>query len=116
MLLKAWRGEERFWKVWWLLGMPLHVVWWTVWFDLWTSGLVHETFFLITVWFWPGMLGALAVFAGLYAVWGTLAWRCAGNVEYRLWANVGRVLIGVTLGSFLTECVLIFTGPLAGLR
>ncbi len=42
MLLKVWRGKERFWKVWWLLGVPLHVAWWTLYFDLCASGLAPE--------------------------------------------------------------------------
>jgi hypothetical protein len=113
MLLKAWRGEERFWKVWWLLGVPLHVLWWTVWFDLWVSGLAPETFLLMTVWFYPGMLLVLAGFAALFLGWCTLAWRCAGNVDRALWTTLGRVLIGATLGSFLTECLLIVGAPLA---
>lgn len=66
MLPKAWREQERFWKVWWLWGAPIHAVWWTVYIDLWTSGLAPEPFLLLTVWFWSVLAGVFAaVFAAL---------------------------------------------------
>jgi hypothetical protein len=111
MLLKAWRGEERFWKVWWLLGVPLQALWWTVWFDLWKSGLAPEHFVLIAVWFWPGALAVLTAFGALFLTWCMAAWRCAGNVDNLFSSMIARVLIGVTLGSFVTECLLIFAVP-----
>jgi len=113
MFRKAWRGEERFWKVWWLLGVPIHLAWWFVYLDLWTSGVAPESFLLLTVWFWPGMLGVFAICSVLYLLWCTLAWRCAGNVDRRMWTVIARVLIGVGLGSFLTECALILSAPFA---
>jgi hypothetical protein len=113
MLLKAWRGQERFWKVWWLLGVPLNVAWWTFYIDLWTKGLAPEPFLLLIVWFWPVLKGLLAGYAVLYLAWCTAAWRCAGNVDHRLWTVVARVLIGVGLGSFITECLLILAAPFA---
>ncbi|MDR5740830.1 MULTISPECIES: hypothetical protein [unclassified Caballeronia] len=111
MLRKAWRGEERFWKVWWLLGLPLHLAWWAVYLYLWGTGVAPEPFLLITIWFWPGMLGLFAACAALYLAWCTAAWRCSANVDRRVWTYVARVLIGVGLGSFLTECALILTAP-----
>jgi hypothetical protein len=113
MLLKAWRGQERFWKVWWLWGVPIHAVWWTVYIDLWMSGLAPEPFLLLTVWFWPILAGVFAACSLLYLMWCFVAWRCAGNVERHIWTIVARVLIGVGLGSFLTECVLIVMAPFA---
>jgi hypothetical protein len=112
MLLKAWRGEERFWKIWWFFGVPLQAAWWTAYFYFWSGTLAPETLFLLTVWFWPVALYGLAIFAVLFLIWSVLAWRCASNVTNTLWANFARVLIGVTLGSFITECVLILTAPL----
>ncbi|WP_244850761.1 MULTISPECIES: hypothetical protein [unclassified Caballeronia] len=112
MLRKAWRGEERFWKVWWLLGLPIHLAWWAVYLYLWGTGVAPEAFLLITIWFWPGTLGLFAACGALYLAWCTAAWRCSGNVDRRMWTYVARVLIGVGLGSFLTECALILTAPL----
>jgi hypothetical protein len=113
MLLKVWRGEERLWKVFWLLGVPLNVAWWTFYVDLWSRGLAPESFLLVSIWFWPVLLIALAVYAALYFAWCTVAWRCAGNVEHRVWTVVARLLVGVGLGSFATECLLIL-GAWAG--
>jgi hypothetical protein len=112
MLLKAWRGQERLWKVWWLLGVPLHVVWWTLYIDLWLSGLAPESFLLITVWVWPVLRALLIAYAALYLAWCFVAWRCAGNAGRRIWSIAARVLIGVGLGSFAIECLLISGAPL----
>jgi hypothetical protein len=115
MLLKALRGQERFWKVWWFWGVPIHAIWWTVYIDLWTSGLAPEPFMLLSVWLWPVLAGVFAACSLIYLFWCFVAWRCAGNVERRVWKIVAYVLIGVGLGSFLTECVLIVMAPFAQL-
>jgi hypothetical protein len=111
MLLKAWRGQERLWKVFWLLGVPLNAAWWTLYADVWTSGLAPEPFLRVNLWFWPVLEGLLAAFAALYLAWCMLAWRCAANADNRLWTLAARVLIGVALGSFATELLLIYGQP-----
>ncbi|MDR5799590.1 hypothetical protein [Caballeronia sp. LZ001] len=113
MLPRAWRGEERFWKVLWLLGLPLHLAWWALYLYLLSSGLAPETFLLLTIWFWPGTLALFAAGSVLYLAWCAVAWRCSGNVDNRFWTILARVLIGVGLGSFLTEWLLILGAPLA---
>lgn len=112
MLRKAWRGEERFWKVWWLLGVPFHLAWWALYLWIWRSGIAPETFLLISTWFWPGLLALFAACSALFLAWCTAAWRCAGNVDHRVWTILARLLIGVGLGSFVTECLLILGAPL----
>jgi hypothetical protein len=79
--LHARSGRERLWKIWWLCGIP--VAWAT-------SALVvgaeaarvsgHHT-------------GAdwLDVFRLLiYLAWAQRAWRCAHNVEVRMWSPLSR--------------------------
>ncbi|CAG9260428.1 conserved hypothetical protein [Paraburkholderia unamae] len=82
MFMKAWRGEERLWKVWWLFGLPYGIV----------AGFILRTCVLLEV----STLALLAVVmlyaAGLF-LWMVCAWRCAPNVRKSVWTSTSRALI-----------------------
>ncbi len=70
-------------------------------------------FLLLSVWLWPWLLALFGACSALYLVWCVLAWRCAGNVDHRMWGSLGRVSVGIAFGSFVTECLLILAAPLS---
>ncbi|WP_396331066.1 hypothetical protein [Burkholderia anthina] len=90
MLKRAWRGEERLWKVWWLIGAPLFVV----------NNLVIA--WLKSVILRDPLGTPLALVFGIGGVlvadwltWIWVAWRCAPNVDHQFWRRASRVaLIG----------------------
>lgn len=81
MLLKAWRGEERLWKVWWLIGLPVRFV------EQYLSRRVHT--FDPT----PAEMAVIALFVVIGIVWAYCAWRCSPNVSHPFWKFVARILI-----------------------
>ncbi|CAG9232798.1 conserved hypothetical protein [Paraburkholderia tropica] len=82
MLIKAWRGQERCWKVWWLMGLPYGLV----------AGFILRACVQAEV----STLMLLAVVmlyaAGLF-LWMVCAWRCAPNVKTSVWTPTSRMLI-----------------------
>ncbi|MEX3954162.1 hypothetical protein AB4Y40_41650 [Paraburkholderia sp. EG287B] len=90
---RAWRGEERLWKVWWLWGYgPAFALY--VWVRTVVFGLYRAA---------PGGVHGDAVFAYLLGgvsvtvFIGVTTWRCAFNVEWRQWGYFARVatVIGI---------------------
>ncbi|BEH27446.1 Uncharacterised protein [Burkholderia pseudomallei] len=92
MLKRAWRGEERLWKVWWLLGMPLNLI-----------GVAAAE------WFQSGglspalILGLFTIYSALYFAWCNAVWGCSKNVDNRLWMYVARVLVVLGLIRYFQE-------------
>jgi len=98
---RAWKGEEKLWKVWWLFGVPLNIV----------STIIEKMSDMKSPPMPMGILVALLfVMFALWVYWCIAAWRCAPNVETKSWAYIARGLIVVSI--ILT--VLAFIGGLTG--
>ncbi|BAX62884.1 hypothetical protein [Burkholderia stabilis] len=88
MLKRAWAGEERLWKVWWLIGAPLYIF----------NNLVLASVESYTL---SDPLGAnkaliFSIFAVLFVewfAWVAVAWRCAPNVDNQFWRGASRVAL-----------------------
>jgi hypothetical protein len=89
-LQRAWRGEERLWKVWWLLGTPLAMVNRAI-FGL-LEGLA-EAEYSVSYGTW---LGALVLSSATYFAWCNMAWGCAKNVDRKIWGHLAK--LGIVLG------------------
>ena len=96
---RAWRGEERCWKVFWVYGFLGGIIWNIVSKSLnsmTTSGLVLGVFY-----------GAHIV----YIIWQFVSqYRCAFNLEWRAWGYITRglallmpvlVIAGILIGGIL---------------
>ncbi len=84
----AWRGEERLWKVWWLIGVPLGL-------------LLIPLLVLIVGPSYPVPLrfAAFVMYVAPFCAWIRCAWMCAPNVENRIWTIVARAVIVYRIGS-----------------
>jgi len=102
---QAWRGEERLWRVFWVYGVALSIVGFfgSLAVELGTamsSGVVgtpsESTWFLYYhIW--------LAV-SECYWVWlGVSLWRCAFNVQRRVWGHGARTLAVVVVIASLVQ-------------
>jgi hypothetical protein len=84
VLVRALRGEERSWKIWWVWGIPAG---WTV------SALTVGAEFARS----GGNAGTGDAFDALrlllYFIWFRPAWRCAHNVTNRLWEPLSRLAL-----------------------
>jgi len=87
---RAFQGEERLWKVWWLAGIP--VAWAT-------SALVVAAEHLRGLGAWAWGWGDACDVARLliYLAWFRLAWRCSSNVESPVWTPLARVVLSAGL-------------------
>lgn len=82
---RAWRGEERLWKVYWIYGFVGGVVYSILSFVL---GMLSLGILLIP----------LMLFFLVYFVWVTVAqWRCAFNANSRVWGILVRILIVISI-------------------
>jgi len=97
---RAWRGEERLWKVWWLLGLVLGVLG-----MLLRQALERVPTQETLVPFLP-TLAASALFAP-YLVWCKMAWSSANNVDWKYWGIIAKILIA--LGLFQSVAAFIDT-------
>jgi len=91
---RAFRGEERLWRVWWLAGIPVGCV---------TGALVLAAEHLRAsgAWAWGwGDACDVARFL-VYLAWFTLAWRCSRNVQRTAWTPLvrGALLAGLVLSA-----------------
>lgn len=77
---KAWRGQERLWKVFWIYNVLVGIV-----INLVASFLESADVVIHGVWL---------LFSLVYTVWILVSeWRCAFNVDWKFWGYVIRVLI-----------------------
>ena len=98
LVLRIWRGEERLWKVYWLVAIL------GGWALATLVGAMVRTGFLYDL---LG-LALLVIFAGYCAVG---VWRCAFNVQRMIWGYAARAIIAVSLVYFV---VAIVQGAFAG--
>jgi len=80
---RAFRGEEKLWKVWWFAGIPVACI----------SGvlvLAAERLRASGAWAWGwGDACDVARFL-VYLAWFGLAWRCSRNVQRTAWTPLAR--------------------------
>jgi hypothetical protein len=98
LVLRIWRGEERLWKVYWLVAI---LGGWAL------STLIGA---MVRTGFLNDLLGlaVLVIFAGYC---GVGVWRCAFNVQRVIWGYAARTIIAVSLIYFV---VTIMQGAFAG--
>ncbi len=81
---RAANGEERLWKVWWIVGIPLG----------WASGtleVIAEDMRYADHAGWGNFMD-LARFLVFFA-WLRLAWRCSHNVERPIWTPMAQATL-----------------------
>jgi len=94
---KAWRGEERLWKVWWFVGAPLGILNAAV--SIWlneaseTNSGMSSLFPLI----------AWLILVAAYFAWCHMALWCAKNVEIKAWEYLAKFLIIMGLIRYFIE-------------
>jgi len=98
-LRRAWAGEERLWKVWWLIGIPLALV--SGAFSMWYDAQTVPT---TTTWIVAGV-GAWGLLTA-YLCWCNMAWSCAKNVKNPVWTRVAKVLIILGLVTTFLDLIL----------
>jgi hypothetical protein len=83
---RAFRGEERLWRVWWLAGIPIALV---------TGALViaAERLRGLGAWAWGWGDACDAARLLVYLAWFMLAWRCSKNVQKPVWTPLARVAL-----------------------
>ena len=96
ILARAWRGEERLWKVWWYIGAPIAVL------DKAVSVAISARLVLGH----PVLsLAATSALLIAYLAWCVMAWNCAPNVNKAIWTPIARIVI--TLGLLRTAAQLV---------
>ena len=98
LVLRVWRGDERLWKVYWLVAI---LGGWA--FAILVGSMVRTGFLYDLL-----GLALLVIFAG-YS--GVGVWRCAFNVRKVIWGYAARTIIAVSLVYF---AVAIVQGAFAG--
>lgn len=95
MLKNAWAGQERLWKVWWGLGIPLICI--TFLINAYLAYVLQVP---------PGSPVALVVgvvrFA-VFAAWYRAAWLCARHVNHRIWTVLARGGLLVWVATSLAQ-------------
>lgn len=92
-LMKAWHGEERLWKVFWLYTvLGSFLILFLLQF-LQAVGLSAEKNGHSTTWILV-LIGLLTIFLLAYSVWTiTSLWKCAFNVSWKGWGYLGRAYV-----------------------
>ena len=93
-LARAWRGDERLWKVWWYIGAPLAI-----------AGRVTEK--LVATDPFTALVSSVALLVA-YIAWCSMAWRCAPNVDNKIWTPIARVVIVLGLLRTALQLVSVF--------
>jgi predicted outer membrane lipoprotein len=96
---RTWRGEERLWKVWWLVGVPLA-----------GAGAVFNAAAsekLIARYALPVLAFSVALLVA-YIAWCGMAWRCAPNVDTKIWTPIARIAIVLGLLRTTAEILKVF--------
>ena len=91
---RAWRGEERLWKVWWLLGLPVNSV----------CEILARGVELISGPDSPTSLFLAFSVLCLTLAWCNMVWACAHNVKIRRKYIWHRVWGYIAKGMVITEC------------
>lgn len=88
-LQRAHRGEERLWRIWWHLGIPLAML-----ANALTVGaeMLHEVDYRAS----GDTLDVIKFL--LYIAWFRLAWRCSANTDNPIWTTLTRLAVGLGLG------------------
>ena len=90
---KAWRGEERCWKVHWIYGGLIGLAW-----QLALGAAKAGP---------PSVLLALAIPFLVYFIWFLVSeWRCAFNLEWKFWGYVVRGLVLLAPVGFVAGLLL----------
>ncbi|NTX29799.1 hypothetical protein HT746_22195 [Burkholderia pyrrocinia] len=84
----AWHGEERLWKVWWLIGVPLNLLFIPL--LVLIMGPAYPA---------PLRLAAFIIYIVPFCAWMRCAWMCAPNVEKHIWTILARAVIVYRIGS-----------------
>lgn len=96
---RAWRGEEKLWKVFWLYNV--------------LGGLLLNVFVYVIASVAFGLLIVGVIFWLAYLVWVLVSiWRCAFNVNAKFWGYLARIYI--IMGPVLVILGLLVGGILAG--
>ena len=87
---RAFRGEEKLWKVWWGGGVPGALV---------TAALVIAAENVrglgTSAWVWGDACDAARLV--VYLAWLVPAWRCSRNVGHAVWTPLARVALAAGL-------------------
>ena len=87
---KAWRGEEKLWKVFWIYGYVLPIlIGLALWFvikNVLSADIVQKII---------GIYSKIIDF--YYVLWSICAWRCATNVKEKSWILAVRICVVFTL-------------------
>jgi hypothetical protein len=84
----ALHGNASLWKVWWLAGIPVAAL-------AYGLGVSAESFRYDEAHFSGALLDTLKFL--LCLLWLTVAWRCSGNVDRRMWSGIARCAIAVVV-------------------
>lgn len=87
---RAFRGEEKLWRVWWLAGIPVGCV-------IGVLVLAAERLRALGTWAWGWGDACDAARFLAYLAWFFVAWRCSRNVERAAWTPLARVALAVGL-------------------
>ena len=104
IIKKAWRGEEKLWKVYWLYSV--------------LGGIAVSVMFGVVLNIVAALLGLGPVhyigiaFMLAFYVWSTVSiWRCAWNVKVKFWGYLVRIFIVLGLIGLATQIVQLVTAP-----
>jgi len=83
VILRSWRGEERLWKAWWYLGLPVLGM-----FALYNNyiGPSTEQHRVIVV-------SVAALLTCVFVLWAVCIVRCANNTSYKLWGILAELVL-----------------------
>lgn len=97
LFVRAWRGKASLAMVWWGIGLPLRIVG-----GILNANWAFERLYGGNEW---ARFGVACATVAASVVWSVMAWRCAPNVEDRLWMWVARGLIIVMWMQIAYELV-----------
>lgn len=101
---RAWNGQEKLWKVYWLYGVLLGIVAQVIFLGLEILSAIGGFYIVACV------LATLLLLA--YAVWSNVAlWRCAWNAKATFWGYVVRILVVISAITY----AFMFKGLLMGM-
>jgi hypothetical protein len=98
LIKKAWRGEEKLWKVFWLLGLVVPFIF----------GILIRMLAFVSP-----LIGLLELLIIPYTIWWMIAcWKCAWNSTSKTWGILARVYI--VLSILVIPLLILIGGVLAG--